>query len=60
MITYIHDGHGACGDRFGGLFHLHQAHPAVASYRQPVMVAEPRDLHSNHRRSLSKKRTSDN
>ena len=35
---------GAGGDRFGRLFHLDQAHPAVAGDRQTRVVAEAGNL----------------
>eukprot|EP00123_Amoebidium_parasiticum_P005546 comp16716_c0_seq1/m.14993 comp16716_c0_seq1/g.14993 ORF comp16716_c0_seq1/g.14993 comp16716_c0_seq1/m.14993 type:complete len:734 (+) comp16716_c0_seq1:240-2441(+) len=41
-----HHGHGARGHGLGGFLHLDQAHAAVTRNRQPVMVAETRNIHT--------------
>ena len=37
-------GHGAGGDRLGRAFELDETHAAIAGYRQPLVIAEARDL----------------
>ena len=40
----VADRHGAGGDRLGRALHLDQAHAAIAGDRQPLVIAEARDL----------------
>ena len=47
-LPSVHDRHGTSRHRLGRLLHLDQAHSAVARDGEPVVVAEPGDLHPNH------------
>ena len=55
-LPTVHDGHCAGSHGLGRLLHLHQAHPAVARDGETVVVAEPRNLHSDHGGSLQHSR----
>lgn len=53
----LHDRHRAGGDWLQLLLDLHQAHPAVPSDCQPLVVAEPGDLYPDLGRRLENRRS---
>ena len=51
-LPAVHHRHGTGGHGLGGLLHLDQTHPAVASDGETVVITEPGDLHSDQSSGL--------